>query len=69
MVKNVTKYAAYIDSAEKLVYELHKACRLALSGRKGPVLLDIPMDVQKAFLLREKIGIRQKENGGKSRGG
>ena len=69
MVKNVTKYAAYIDSAEKLVYELHKACRLALSGRKGPVLLDIPMDVQKAFFLREKIGIRQKENGGKSRGG
>jgi acetolactate synthase-1/2/3 large subunit len=47
VVKSLTKYAARVDSAEALLPELHKALSAALSGRQGPVLLDIPNDVQR----------------------
>ncbi len=45
MVKSVTKYCAYVDSVDKLVYHLDKAYESAFSGRRGPVLLDIPMNI------------------------
>lgn len=45
MVRPVAKYAVYVPGAGDLPAELEKAYRLAVSGRKGPVLLDIPMDV------------------------
>jgi len=47
VVESLTKYAARVDSAEELLPELHKALSAALSGRQGPVLLDIPNDVQR----------------------
>jgi len=46
MVKPVTKYAKLVDRAVDIRYELEKAIYLAMSGRRGPVLLDIPMDIQ-----------------------
>lgn len=48
MCKPITKYANLVDSAENIRYELEKAVHIALSGRKGPVLLDIPMNIQRA---------------------
>jgi acetolactate synthase-1/2/3 large subunit len=45
---SLTKYAVRVDHAEALLPELHKALSMALSGRLGPVLLDIPNDVQRA---------------------
>ncbi len=48
MVRSLTKYAVRVDRPEDLLPELHKALSLALSGRHGPVLLDIPNDVQRA---------------------
>lgn len=48
IVKPVTKYAVLVDDAKNLRYELEKAVYLAQSGRRGPVLLDICMDVQRA---------------------
>lgn len=47
MVGPVTKYAAMVASADTLRFELEKALFLATHGRKGPVLLDLPMDVQR----------------------
>lgn len=47
IVKPITKYAKLVDSAEDIRYELDKALHIALSGRKGPVLLDLPMDIQR----------------------
>lgn len=47
IVKPITKYAALISDAQNIKYELEKALYLAKSGRPGPVLLDIPMDIQK----------------------
>jgi len=48
VVRSFTKYAVRIDKPEDLLPELHKALSIALSGRLGPVLLDIPNDVQRA---------------------
>ena len=48
IVKPITKYAKLIDNPNDLRYELEKALYIAVSGRKGPVLLDIPMDIQRA---------------------
>lgn len=48
IVKPITKYAVLIDKAENICYELEKAIYIATSGRKGPVLLDIPMDISKS---------------------
>ena len=48
VVHSLTKYAARVDRPEDLLPELHKALTASLSGRQGPVLLDIPNDVQRA---------------------
>lgn len=48
IVKPITKYAKLVDKAEDIRYELDKAIYIALSGRKGPVLLDLPMNIQRA---------------------
>lgn len=45
MVKAVTKYAVQVNDATKIKYYLDKAFYIANHGRKGPVLLDIAMDV------------------------
>ncbi len=47
VVRSLTKYAVRVDKPEDLLPELHKALSAALSGRQGPVLLDIPNDVQR----------------------
>jgi acetolactate synthase-1/2/3 large subunit len=46
----VTKYATRIDDASRIRYELEKACFLAKEGRPGPVLIDIPDDIQRAMI-------------------
>ena len=48
IVKPLTKFAAKIDNPNDVRYLLEKAIYIAKSGRPGPVLLDIPMDVQRA---------------------
>ena len=47
IVKPITKYAVMINDANKIKYELEKALSIATTGRKGPVLLDIPMNIQR----------------------
>lgn len=46
VVKPITKYAVLIDNIHDLKYELEKAVYLSEEGRKGPVLIDIPIDLQ-----------------------
>ncbi len=43
-----TKYAAYVDEPRKIKYYMEKAYSIAMDGRKGPVFLDLPMDIQRA---------------------
>lgn len=48
MATPITKASWRVRSAEELPELLEKAFGLALSGRPGPVLIDVPMDVQRA---------------------
>lgn len=47
IVKPITKAAWLVQTAEELPLILDQAFRLAVEGRPGPVLIDIPMDVQR----------------------
>ena len=47
MVKPITKYAVQIRDAEDIVTELNKAYHIATTGRRGPVLIDLPMNIQR----------------------
>lgn len=49
----ITKYSTMITCVEDVAYELEKATDIALEGRKGPVLIDIPMDIQFAQMPEE----------------
>ncbi len=51
MMKGVTKYAVYVASVDQVEECLEKAYQAAMSGRKGPVLLDLPMDIQRADMI------------------
>ncbi len=55
MVKGITKYCVYIDDESKVVYELEKAIHLANDGRKGPVLIDIPYDIQRKDIIPDQL--------------
>ena len=55
LVNSITKYCSYIDHETKIRYELEKAFHLAMEGRKGPVLLDIPMNIQRMEIAPEKL--------------
>jgi acetolactate synthase-1/2/3 large subunit len=50
IVTPVTKYATRVMKPERIKYELQKALYLATHGRKGPVWLDMPLDVQGAMI-------------------
>lgn len=47
MVSTITKYACRVDDIQDLPSALSQALVSAMSGRMGPVLLDIAMNVQK----------------------
>lgn len=47
IIKPIVKYAVMIDNIENIRYELEKAYYLSQEGRKGPVLVDIPMNIQR----------------------
>lgn len=49
-VKTMTKYAKMVINPLDIRMEINKAIDIALSGRRGPVWLDIPMDVQSAIV-------------------
>ncbi len=48
IVESVTKYAHFLDDPLSVRYHIEKAVYLALHGRPGPVLLDVPLDIQGA---------------------
>jgi acetolactate synthase-1/2/3 large subunit len=54
IVSSITKFAKKVESIDELVELLPKAFKIATTGRMGPVLLDIPMNIQKAEVSSEQ---------------
>jgi len=51
----ITKYSVSIKNPEDIKYELEKSYHIAISGRPGPVFLDIPINIQKSFIDENKL--------------
>lgn len=48
IAKPVTKWSVQVKESAQLVWTFREAFRIAQEGRPGPVLIDLPLDVQKA---------------------
>lgn len=55
VVKPLTKYAKMVTEPKEIKYHLDKAIHEATTGRKGPVWLDIPMNVQGALVEEDEL--------------
>ena len=54
-VKGMTKYAKMISDPSTVKAELLKAYQIAMDGRRGPVWLSIPLDIQATLIEEESI--------------
>ena len=63
MAKPVTKYCVQIREPEQIVEELNKAYHIATTGRKGPVLLDLPMNIQRSEVEHPVFDMEFPEDG------
>ena len=55
IMQPITKYSVMITEPEKIAFELEKAFYLADEGIKGPVWIDIPLDVQDKRIEEEVL--------------
>jgi len=55
IVKPITKYAVLLKDKNMIRYELEKMLYYAREGRQGPVLMDLPDDLQRADINPKKL--------------
>lgn len=55
IIRSVTKFAVMVTEPEKIKYYLDKAFYIATKDRPGPVLIDIPLDIQHANIDPDKL--------------
>lgn len=55
IVKPITKYSVMITDPYEVALEMDKAFLLANTGRKGPVWIDIPLDIQNARIESDTL--------------
>jgi acetolactate synthase-1/2/3 large subunit len=61
VVRPLTKYAVTVTDPASIRYHLEKAVHLALSGRPGPVWIDLPLDIQASSIDEESLAGFQPE--------
>ena len=61
IVEPITKFSKMITKPEEIVEVMDRALFEAQFGRKGPVWIDIPLDLQSAKINLESINLRKKE--------
>ena len=68
IVESITKYSTMITNPNDIAYEIDKALYLAQSGKKGPVWIDVPLDIQnmriepellKRYMFEDLIDIQE----------
>ena len=55
MSKPITKFAYQLKNENEIKYILEKAYYISQTGRPGPVLIDIPMDLQRKIINPKKL--------------
>lgn len=61
-VQGMTKYAVMLKDANRVKYEVEKACHIAMEGRRGPVWISVPLDVQAKKVDVDKLERYQAED-------
>ncbi|SFE86102.1 acetolactate synthase-1/2/3 large subunit [Paenibacillus algorifonticola] len=51
----ITKYSVFVTDPKSIRFHLEKAVFLATTGRPGPVLIDIPLNIQGALIDTEEL--------------
>lgn len=54
ITQSITKYSVILNEPDRVVFEIGKAIYLAQEGRKGPVWIDVPMDIQNTLIEPDK---------------
>ena len=62
VVEPITKFAVMITKPYEIRYQLEKAWYLATHGRRGPVWIDVPLDIQGAVIETEQLTGFEKKN-------
>jgi acetolactate synthase-1/2/3 large subunit len=55
MVSSITKYSTMISDPNTVAYEIERAIYFAMEGRRGPVWIDVPLDVQNMRIDPNKL--------------
>lgn len=55
MAKHITKLSVEVVGADQAIFTIRKALATAQSGRKGPVFLSLPLDVQGAKTVKPQL--------------
>lgn len=55
MIRSITKYCVTITDVRDVKCEIDKAIAIALSGRPGPVWIDVPLDIQGAYVEESEL--------------
>lgn len=61
-VKNMTKYAVMLTDPLSCKAEVEKAIDIAMDGRRGPVWIDVPLDIQSTMVDCDKLYVYEKDN-------
>lgn len=64
IVKPVTKYAVMLTNPDEIAAEMDKAFYFAKEGRKGPVWIDVPLDIQNMRINPEILSRYGRKDGG-----
>ena len=54
IVSSICKYAVTLTDPKRVPYEIEKAIHIAASGRKGPVWIDVPLNIQASMVDTDK---------------
>ena len=54
-IKNMTKYSKTVIEPLDIKYEMQKAIDIAMSGRRGPTWIDVPLNVQSAMVEEKDL--------------
>jgi len=55
MYESITKWSATVEAASRILAFLERAFKVAISGRPGPVYLDLPEDVLTGLAIRSDV--------------
>jgi len=59
LVESITKFSYQVTSVEELIPTLQKAIDISKQGRPGPVLIDIPMNIQREEVSESDLNYLQ----------